>query len=150
MTILQATDVYKERVLPTVYFYIASITLPLSLFLVALPFSEVVSISLALASIPLVLVLSWLGSPLIALNQQTLSIGQASIETKYLGKAEVVSPQEAFLERGVKLDSRAFTKFQIGVKQLVKIEIQDKQDPTPYWLIATRNPEVLAGLINKR
>jgi hypothetical protein len=115
-----------------------------------LPFSEVVSIFLALASIPLVLVLSWLGSPLIALNQQTLSIGQASIETKYLGKAEVVSPQEAFLERGVKLDSRAFTKFQIGVKQLVKIEILDKQDPTPYWLIATRNPEVLAGLINKR
>ena len=150
MTILQATDLYKERVLPTVYFYIASITLPLSLFLVALPFSEVVSISLALASIPLVLVLSWLGSPLIALNQQTLSIGQASIETKYLGKAEVVSAQEAFLERGVKLDSRAFTKFQIGVKQLVKIEIQDKRDPTPYWLIATRNPEVLAGLINKR
>lgn len=150
MTILPATDLYKERVLPTVYFYIASITLPLSLFLVALPFSEVVSISLALASIPLVLVLSWLGSPLIALNEQTLSIAQASIETKYLGKAEVVSPQEAFLERGVKLDSRAFTKFQIGVKQLVKIEIQDKQDPTPYWLIATRNPEVLAGLINKR
>ncbi|MEY3317530.1 MAG: hypothetical protein RLZZ503_732 [Actinomycetota bacterium] len=150
MTILPATDLYIERVLPTVYFYIASITLPLSLFLVALPFSEVVSIFLALASIPLVLVLSWLGSPLIALNQQTLSIGQASIETKYLGKAEVVSPQEAFLERGVKLDSRAFTKFQIGVKQLVKIEILDKQDPTPYWLIATRNPEVLAGLINKR
>ena len=150
MTIPPATDLYKERVLPTVYFYIASITLPLSLFLVALPFSEVVSISLALASIPLVLVLSWLGSPLIALNEQTLSIGQASIETKYLGKAEVVSPQEAFLERGVKLDSRAFTKFQIGVKQLVKIEIQDKQDPTPYWLIATRNPEFLAGLINKR
>ena len=150
MTILPATDLYKERVLPTVYFYIASIILPLSLFLVALPFSEVVSIFLALASIPLVLVLSWLGSPLIALNQQTLSIGQASIETKYLGKAEVVSPQEAFLERGVKLDSRAFTKFQIGVKQLVKIEILDKQDPTPYWLIATRNPEVLAGLINKR
>ena len=150
MTILPATDLYKERVLPTVYFYIASITLPLSLFLVALPFSEVVSISLALASIPLVLVLSWLGSPLIALNEQTLSICQASIETKYLGKAEVVSAQEAFLERGVRLDSRAFTKFQIGVKQLVKIEIQDKQDPTPYWLIATRNPEFLAGLINKR
>jgi len=150
MTILPATDLYKERVLPTVYFYIASITLPLSLFLVALPFSEVVSISLALASIPAVLVLSWLGSPLITLEKESLSIGQASIETKYLGKAEVVSPENAFQERGAKLDSRAFTKFQIGVKTLVKIEIQDIQDPTPYWLIATRNPEVLAGLINKR
>jgi hypothetical protein len=149
MTLLPATSLYKERVLPTIYFYIASITLPVSLILVALPFSELVAFGLALLSIPTVLVLSWVGSPLISLTDQTLSIGQVSIETKYLGKAQVVSSQDAFAERGVKLDSRAFTKFQIGVKQLVKIEITDSADPTPYWLIATRNPEVLAGLINK-
>lgn len=150
MTLLPATSLYKERVLPSIYFYIASITLPLSLLLVALPFSEIVSISLALGSIPAVLVLSWLGSPLISITESNFSIGQVSIETKFLGKAEVVSPQDAFEERGVKLDSRAFTKFQIGVKQLVKIEITDPADPTPYWLIATRNPEVVAALINKR
>ena len=149
MTILPATDLYKERVLPSIYFYIASITLPLSLILVALPFSELVAFGLAIASIPTVLVLSWLGSPLISLTGSNLSIGQVSIETNYLGKAEVIDAQSAFQERGVKLDSRAFTKFQIGVKQLVKIEITDPADPTPYWLIATRNPEVLAGLINK-
>ena len=150
MTLLPATSLYKERVLPSIYFYIASITLPVSLLLVALPFSEIVSISLALGSIPTVLVLSWLGSPLISVTESNLSIGQVSIETKFLGKAEVVRPQDAFQERGVKLDSRAFTKFQIGVKQLVKIEITDPADPTPYWLIATRNPEVIAALINKR
>lgn len=150
MTLLPATSLYKERVLPSIYFYIASITLPVSLLLVALPFSEIVSISLALGSIPTVLVLSWLASPLISVTESHLSIGQVSIETKFLGKAEVVSPQDAFQERGVKLDSRAFTKFQIGVKQLVKIEITDPADPTPYWLIATRNPEVVAALINKR
>ena len=149
MTLLPATSLYKERVLPSIYFYIASITLPVSLILVALPFSEVVAFGLAIASIPAVLVFSWLGSPLISLTKATLSIGQVSIETKYLGKAGVVDAQNAFEERGVKLDSRAFTKFQIGVKQLVKIEITDPADPTPYWLIATRNPEVLAGLINK-
>jgi hypothetical protein len=150
MTLLPATSLYKERVLPSIYFYIASITLPVSLLLVALPFSEIVSISLALGSIPTVLVLSWLGSPLISVTESNLSIGQVSIETKFLGKAEVIRPQDAFQERGVKLDSRAFTKFQIGVKQLVKIEITDPADPTPYWLIATRNPEVIAALINKR
>ena len=150
MTLLPATSVYKERVLPSIYFYIASITLPVSLLLVALPFSEIVSISLALGSIPAVLVLSWLASPLISVTESDLSIGQVSIETKFLGKAEVVSPQDSFQERGVNLDSRAFTKFQIGVKQLVKIEITDPADPTPYWLIATRNPEVVSALINKR
>lgn len=149
MTILPATDLYKERVLPSIYFYVASIALPLSLILVALPFSELVAFGLAIASIPTVLVLSWLGSPLISLTDSNLSIGQVSIENEYLGKAEVIDSESAFLERGAKLDARAFTKFQIGVKQLVKIEITDPADPTPYWLIATRNPEVLAGLINK-
>jgi hypothetical protein len=149
MTLLSAKNLYKERVLPSVYFYIASITLPLSLFLVALPFSEIVSITLAVLSIPVVLILSWLGSPLISLTEKSLAIGKVAIELKHLGSAEIIKPIDAFVERGVKLDTRAFTRFQIGVKQMVKIEIKDSQDPTPYWLIATRNPEVLAGLINK-
>jgi len=105
---------------------------------------------MALLSIPAVLVLSWVGSPLISLTDRTLSIGKVQIEAKHLGAAEVISPSRAFEERGIKLDTRAFTKFQIGVKQMVKIEIKDSLDPTPYWLIATRNPEVLAGLLNKR
>ena len=149
MTLLPATALYKERVLPSVLFYIASMTIPLSLLLVALPISEVVSFSLAIASIPVILVFSWLASPLISLSEERLSVGQASIERKHLGDAQLVSPQDAFQERGVSLDSRAFTKFQIGVKQLVRIEIKDSADPTPYWLISTRNPEVLVGLINK-
>lgn len=150
MTLLSAKNLYKERVLPSVYFYIAAITLPLSLFLVALPFSELVSITLALLSIPVVLILSWLGSPLISLTEQSLAIGKVAIDLKHLGTVEIIKPVDAFVERGVKLDTRAFTSFQIGVKQMVKIEITDSLDPTPYWLVATRNPEVLAGLINKR
>lgn len=149
MTILPAKNLYKERVLPSIYFYLAAITLPVSIFLVALPFSEVVSISMAIMSIPVFLVLSWLGSPLITLTEETLSIGKVAIELEHLGRVEVITPSKAFEERGVKLDTRAFTKFQIGVKQMVKIEIKDPLDPTPYWLIATRNPEVLAGLISK-
>jgi len=150
MTLLPAKNLYKERVLPSIYFYIASITLPISLFLVALPFSELVGISLALLSIPATLLFSWLGSPLICLSEQSLTIGNVAIDLKHVGKAEVINPASAFEERGVKLDSRAYTRFQIGVKQMVKIEIEDSQDPTPYWLVATRNPEVLAGVINKR
>jgi hypothetical protein len=150
MTLLPVKNLYKERVLPSIYFYIASITLPLSLFLVALPFSELVSIALALLSIPAILLFSWLGSPLISLTEQSLAIGSVAIDLKHVGKAEVIYPASAFAERGVKLDSRAYTRFQIGVKQMVKIQIEDSQDPTPYWLLATRNPEVLAGLINKR
>jgi hypothetical protein len=149
MTILSSTVLYKERVLPSMMFYIAMLTLPISLFLVALPFSEVASIVLPLTSIPVVLVLTWVAAPRIELTDQKLSVGKVSIERKYLGHAKVVNAEGSFQERGVKLDARAFTSFQIGIKELVNIEIQDDLDPTPYWLVASRNPEVLAGLLNK-
>jgi hypothetical protein len=131
-------------------FFIVMLTLPISLFLVALPFSEVASIVLAITSIPVVLVLSWIASPKIELTQEQFMVGNVRIDKSLLGRAEVITSSNTFQERGVLLDSRAFTRFQIGIKELVKIEINDELDPTPYWLLSSRNAEVLAGLINKR
>jgi hypothetical protein len=150
MTIIPATVLYKERVLPSVLFYLATLTLPVSLILVALPFSEVAGFVMAGISIPLILGLTWLAAPLITLTESELRIGNVAIDRALLGDVEVVTSANAFKERGVNLHSRAYTRFQIGVKELIKVEIKDELDPTPYWLIATRNPEVIAGLINKR
>jgi hypothetical protein len=131
-------------------FYLATLTLPVSLILVALPFSEVAGFVMAGISIPLILGLTWLAAPLITLTESELRIGSVAIDRALLGGVEVISSANAFKERGVNLHSRAYTRFQIGVKELVKVEIKDELDPTPYWLIATRNPEVIAGFINKR
>jgi hypothetical protein len=150
MTIVPSTLLYRERVLPSMMFFIVMLTLPISLFLVALPFSEVASIVLAITSIPVVLVLSWIASPKIELTQGQFTVGNVRIDKSLLGRAEVITSSNTFQERGVLLDSRAFTRFQIGIKELVKIAINDEVDPTPYWLISSRNAEVLAGLINKR
>lgn len=150
MTIVPSTLLYRERVLPSMMFFIVMLTLPISLFLVALPFSEVASIVLAITSIPVVLVLSWIASPKIELTQGQFMVGNVRIDKSLLGRAEVITSSNTFQERGVLLDSRAFTRFQIGIKELVKIEINDELDPTPYWLLSSRNAEVLAGLINKR
>ena len=150
MTLNPATVLYKERVLPSVLFYLATLTLPVSLILVALPFSEVAGFVMAGISIPLILGLTWLAAPLITLTESELRIGSVAIDRALLGGVEVISSANAFKERGVNLHSRAYTRFQIGVKELVKVEIKDELDPTPYWLIATRNPEVIAGFINKR
>jgi hypothetical protein len=150
MTLLSETVIYKERVLPSFLFYLATITLPVSLILVALPFSEIAAFGLAAISIPIVFALTWVAAPLIAITSTHLHVGKVSIERIHLGSVGVIPTTDAFKERGFKLDSRAYTRFQIGVRELVKIEIKDQLDPTPYWLIATRNPEVIAALLNKR
>jgi hypothetical protein len=35
------------------------------------------------------------------------------------------------------------------VSPVVTVEVLDAEDPTPYWLISTRKPEVLAAAIAK-
>jgi len=149
MTNLSSPVLYRERTLPSLGFYASASFIPIAVFLIALPFSVEVGLFAAAGSIPTILAITWYLSPLIELTSETLRVGKAQIETEFLGQAIEISGPNSFSERGPLLDTRAYTKFQVGVKELVKIEIQDEQDPTPYWLVATRNPEILAALINK-
>ncbi|MFM2384507.1 MAG: hypothetical protein RL166_381, partial [Actinomycetota bacterium] len=45
--------------------------------------------------------------------------------------------------------ARAWLSIQASIKGLVKVQVLDKNDPTPYWLISTRNPEKLVNLLNR-
>jgi hypothetical protein len=49
--------------------------------------------------------------------------------------------------RGVDLDARAFLKIRPWVKPVVRIELDDDNDPTPYWLVSTRRPKELAAAL---
>ena len=51
MTKLSPTVLYQERALPSLGFYAATLFVPVALFLIALPFSEVVGLIVAVMSI---------------------------------------------------------------------------------------------------
>ena len=91
--------------------------------------------------------LIWL-SPVIELTDETLSVGKAKIPREALGLATPIEANDAFSERGPNLNARAFIKFQPTVKTLIKIEITDPLDPTPYLLFSTRRAGLLAKAIN--
>jgi hypothetical protein len=141
---------YKERTLPSLSFLAATLFIPLALFVIALPFSEVAGLIAAMLSLTITWIAVWISSPVTTLRSEYFQVDKARIETKFLGSAQAIQGVDVFNERGPLLDARAFTRFQFGVKQLVKVEIVDDLDPTPYWLIATRSAEVLAASINKR
>lgn len=141
---------YKERTLPSLSFFAATLFIPLALFIIALPFSEVAGLIAAALSLTITFSVIWYFSPVTTLSSELFQVGKVRIERKFLGEAKPVEGVDVFNERGPLLDARAFTQFQFGVKQLVRVQIVDDLDPTPYWLVATRNAEVLAALINKR
>jgi hypothetical protein len=144
-----STAMYKERVLPSMAFFFALLFLPMATIAVLLPFSEILAITGGILSYIFALAITWRLAPLISINQTSLRVGNAVIEASYLGVVSVVETHEAFVERGRNLNPKAYTRFQIGVNQLVKIEIQDEADPTPYWLVSTRNPELVKSFLQK-
>jgi hypothetical protein len=150
MSNLNESSVYRERILPGIAFYVAALFIPVALFLVALPFDETLPFLVAIGSYLLILLASYLAAPVLSIDKGNFKAGKATIPLSDLGKALVIAKKDQFLERGNKLDQRAFIRFQVGVKGLVKIEVVDAKDPTPYWLVATRHPEVLVGHLNAK
>ncbi len=95
-------------------------------------------------------VLMFFGAPIIEVVAGQLSVGKAHIPVDVLGEVREVEPAHRFAERGPNLDSRAHVRFQVGVKGLVRIQLQDDADPTPYWLISTRRPVELVDALRKQ
>ena len=141
---------YEERVLPSLGFFVAGLFLPAALFLVSLPFGLELALAVAVGSYMVFFIASYLMAPKISVANHVLQVNNALITKDLLGQTIIVEGKDQFLERGQRLSTLAYTKFQIGVKGLVKIELKDEKDPTPYWLIATRHPEVLASHLNAK
>lgn len=96
-----------------------------------------------------VLVLMIVNSPTIEIRQGQIRVSKARIETKHLGKVEVAPLAPRFAQRMPNLDARAYLVLQNSQKGLVKIEITDKKDPTPYWVFSTKNPEAVVEAVER-
>jgi hypothetical protein len=138
-----STERYSERVMPSLLTFALSPLLGLFAYVIVLPLSADLGLSLAvITSGALAASLYWF-SPVISADSNQLRVGRAVIDRKYLGVVTEISPEELFAERGHRLDARAFTSFQPTVRRALKIALLDPRDPAPYWLFSTRRPGVL-------
>ena len=88
------------------------------------------------------------GSARIRVADGQLYAARARIEAKHLGRAEALDPGETVRVRGVDADARAWLLLRPYLKRAVKVRIADPDDPAPYWLLSTRHPTELAGVLN--
>ena len=139
---------YREKLWPSPWlFIIIALVIPASL-LVFLPISLLVGVltaaGLYLGSAALLV----LASPTVRVSGGVLTAGRATIETTLLGDAVPFEGAEATLERGQRLDARAWLCLRGWVDPVVKIPLEDPDDPTPYWLVSSRNPEGLKAALS--
>ena len=118
-----------------------------SIWLVLAPIDANLGLTLGLMLTALSFVVRFAKSKRIIVTDTVLQVGKASIPRIYLGEAIVIEKTEQFAHKGPELDSRAFLALK-GLPGLVKVYVNDEKDPTPYWLISTRNPEELSDALN--
>jgi hypothetical protein len=86
-------------------------------------------------------------SPTISLSETELRVGKAHIERKFIGAVSAYSGTYAIAARGTELDARAWIFFRGWINPVVRVDITDPSDPTPYWLISSRRPEELVAAL---
>ena len=135
---------YSERVIPGLSFFFATLFVPTALYLVVLAFDDFWALFTFVLTEVVIVCLGLFAAPTLKLTNESLSIGKVQIPTKYIKNVTAIEKSAQQSEKGPKLHPAAYIRFQVGVKGLLKIELNDPQDPTPYWLISSRNPELVA------
>lgn len=94
-----------------------------------------------------VLALVLMGRTRVRVADGTLSVGSAAKELRHLGRAEIVPKADRQRTLGPELDPAAYLMIRTWVRQVVRVEVTDPDDPTPYWVFSVRDaPGLLAAL----
>jgi hypothetical protein len=110
--------IYRERLWPAPWVFIATaLVIPASL-LVFLPISTIAGIICAIV-----------------------------LYGAIVASAEAFEGAAATAERGTRLDGRAWLLLRGWIPGVVRVELDDPSDPTPYWLVSSRQPRKLAATL---
>jgi hypothetical protein len=140
---------YAERLTVPLRWWVQGTMLVASLWLatiVALPGVAawtVTGVALALMAA----VLLGYGAARIEVSDGVLRAGRARIELHHLGESLALDADASRRLAGRDADARAFLLLRPYLKRAVRVEITDPADPAPYWLLSTRRPEQLAGVL---
>lgn len=141
--------IYRERVLPSAPNLLLPILLFVSVVAIMLPISELWAIPVAGLFSMAFVVFMFVSSPIIEITETELVCKGARIERKFLGSITIIEKSESFEQLGQKLDARAWLAIQPSVKGLLKIQLLDKTDPTPYWLVSSRKLKQIKEILEK-
>jgi hypothetical protein len=140
--------IYRERLWPAPWVFIATaLVIPASL-LVFLPISQLAGIICAIVLYGAIVTTLLATTPLVEVTDSEFVAGRAQLPRAAVATAEAFDGTEATAERGQRLDARAWLLLRGWIPGIVRVELDDPTDPTPYWLVSTRHPRRLAEALS--
>ena len=142
--------IYRERVTPSWTAYLAGALIVPAVLVVFLPIYPGVGAILALVAFAGFVVLMVNGSPVIEIDATTLRVGSAKVPLRYVGEAVAHPDRESARQAaGPGLDARAWTCLRGWATTSVRVDIDDANDPIPYWLFSSRDPEAVVAALER-
>lgn len=141
------TTLYRERIWPTPWVFVSTaLVIPASL-LVFLPINFFAGAIIAIVLYGAIVMVLVATSPVISVSSGELVAGRARVPVDLISTVTAFEGEEATLQRGRMLDARAWLLIRGWVSPVVRIELSDPSDPTPYWIVSTRSPAALVAAI---
>lgn len=101
-------------------------------------------------TVPLLLgALVWLGRTRVRVTDAELRAGEAALPLRFVGRVDVVQRPDKQQALGPDLDPAAFLLHRGWVGPVVRIEVTDPDDPVPYWIVSTRDPDGLVAALGR-
>ncbi|MGA1446485.1 MAG: DUF3093 domain-containing protein [Pontimonas sp.] len=139
---------YRERLSPSWWMIVALGLVVPATVLIFLPLNVVVGVVSGFVRWISSVAVLWVFSPVIAVTEEGLRVGTAYLEREFWGQAQAFRGLEARHERGPGAHGLAWLSLRPWIDPVVKIEVSDPEDPTPYWLISSKNPEALLAALS--
>ena len=101
-------------------------------------------------TVPLaVLVLVGLGRIRVRVTDDELQVGTARLALRHVGRVDVVAKRDKQVALGPQLDPAAFMMHRAWIGPVVRIEVTDSDDPTPYWVLSVRDPDAFLRALGR-
>jgi hypothetical protein len=101
-------------------------------------------------TVPLFLgALFWLGRIRVQVVDGELRAGEATLPLRYVGQVDVVAREGKQVALGPELDPAAHLLHRAWIGPVVRIEVTDPDDPTPYWILSVRDTDGLVAALGR-
>ena len=127
-------------------YVVATFMIP-STILVLAPFDIVLGVIVSIIVYLAIVIPMALTSPVILVTETELRVGKAHISRDFISGVSAYSGSHAFAARGTDLNALAWILLRGWINPVVRVDIDDPQDPTPYWLFSSRKPEELVSVL---
>ncbi len=136
-------EIFREKLWPAWWMWILVVGTGFAGTAMFLPINLNVSIVVGIVVFIAVGITLLTLTPTISMTHDWFKVGRASIECRYIGEVSAHRGEDATHERGPALNGTAYLCLRGWIDPVVKLEIVDPLDATPYWLASTRRPEEL-------